>query len=125
MRSGSTLRLTAGSKYMQTRRCGSGMCTAAVGRSVRYCLVICLLALSGCGDVHLTGAVATPTVDPPSGTAFLSSLNVSIADPIPGTTIYYTTDGSTPTAASKVYRGPFAISATTTINAVAAGFGGA
>jgi lysophospholipase L1-like esterase len=92
---------------------------------MRSFLVICLLALSGCGDVHLTSAVAAPTVDPPSGTAFLSSLNVSIADAIPGATIYYTTDGSTPTAASKVYRGPFAISATTTINAIAAGFSGA
>ena len=101
------------------------MNTTTVERSLRYGLVICLLALSGCGDVHLTVALATPTVDPPSGTAFLSSLNVSIADGIPGTTIYYTTDGSTPTPASKVYRGPFAISATTTINAVAAGWGSA
>jgi lysophospholipase L1-like esterase len=101
------------------------MRTATVGRSMRYCLIICLVALSGCGDVHLTGAVATPAVNPPSGTAFLSSLNVSIAESIPGTTIYYTTDGSTPTTASKVYRGPFTIGATTTINAVAAGWGGA
>ena len=92
---------------------------------MRYCLVICILALSSCGDVHLTRAVATPTVNPPSGTAFLSSLSVSIAEAIPGMTIYYTTDGSTPTTASKVYNGPLAISATTTINAVAAGWGGA
>jgi lysophospholipase L1-like esterase len=105
-------------------KCAFDMSTAIVSRSIRYCLVICLLALLGCGDVHLNKALAIPTVNPPSGTAFLSSLNVSIAEDIPGTTIYYTTDGSTPTTASKVYRGPFAISSTTTINAVAVGWGG-
>src|SRR3984957_1874597 len=41
--------------------------------------------------------VATPTFSPASGASFTSSLSVSIADSTPGATIYYTTNGSTPT----------------------------
>ena len=38
---------------------------------------------------------------------------VTLTDASPGVTIYYTTDGSTPTAASKQYTGPITVSSTT------------
>ncbi|HEY4046493.1 MAG TPA: chitobiase/beta-hexosaminidase C-terminal domain-containing protein [Acidobacteriaceae bacterium] len=66
---------------------------------------------------------ATPTFTPASGTMFPSTLSVSIADTTPGTTIYYTTNGTTPTTSSSVYSGPIAISATTTIEAIATATG--
>ena len=65
---------------------------------------------------------ATPVFSPAPGT-YRSAQNVTLADTTPGATIYYTTDGSTPTTSSTVYSGPVAISATTTINAIAAASG--
>ena len=70
-----------------------------------------------------TPATAAPTFTPSSGT-FASSQAVTISDATPGAVIYYTTDGSVPTASSSVYQSPFTVSATTTVNAIAlaAGF---
>jgi Chitobiase/beta-hexosaminidase C-terminal domain/FG-GAP-like repeat/Beta xylosidase C-terminal Concanavalin A-like domain len=70
-----------------------------------------------------TPTVATPTLSPASGTNFSSTLSVSIADSTPGATIYYTTNGSTPTTSSAVYSGPITLSATTTIQALATASG--
>ena len=61
---------------------------------------------------------ATPTFWPPAGT--YSPTQIALADSTANSTIYYTTDGSTPTTSSTQYSGPVAISATTTINAIAA-----
>ncbi len=66
---------------------------------------------------------ATPTFSPASGTSFSSTLSVSIADTTAGAAIYYTTDGSIPTTGSQLYSGPFTISATTTVNAIATASG--
>jgi hypothetical protein len=66
---------------------------------------------------------ATPTFTPASGTSFSSTLSVSIADTTPGAAIYYTTDGSAPTTSSPLYSGPFSISASTTVNAIATASG--
>jgi Legume lectin domain/Chitobiase/beta-hexosaminidase C-terminal domain len=61
---------------------------------------------------------ATPVLTP--GTeSFNGSVSVSITDSTPGATIYYTTNGTTPTASSTQYTGAITVSATTTINAVA------
>ncbi len=61
---------------------------------------------------------ATPVLTP--GTeSFNGSVSVSITDSTPGATIYYTTNGTTPTASSTQYAGAITVSATTTINAVA------
>jgi len=68
----------------------------------------------------LLSPAATPSFGLPAGT-YSSTQSVSIADTSPGVTIYYTTNGSTPTASSTVYTGPISVSATTTIHAIAAG----
>jgi len=48
---------------------------------------------------------------------------VNIYDITPSATIYYTTDGTTPTTASAVYTGPIIVTATQTIRALAAASG--
>ena len=60
---------------------------------------------------------ATPTFSPEAG-AYDAAINVSISSTA-GTTIYYTTDGSTPNTSSSVYSSPIALSSNTTIKAIA------
>jgi hypothetical protein len=64
------------------------------------------------------GGVATPIITPASGT-YPPPISVSISDASPNSTIYYTTDGSTPTTMSTQYSKPFNISATSTVKALA------
>src|SRR3989441_11054129 len=52
-----------------------------------------------------------------------AAVSVTITDSTPGATIYYTTDGSTPTTASSAYTGPVPVTTTTTLKAMAAASG--
>ncbi len=65
-------------------------------------------------------AIAKPTITPSSGT-YTTAQTVTITNNAEGATIYYTTDGSVPTASSTVYSKPFELSAngTYTIKAIA------
>ncbi|HTV08382.1 MAG TPA: chitobiase/beta-hexosaminidase C-terminal domain-containing protein [Candidatus Aquilonibacter sp.] len=65
-----------------------------------------------------TGQLAPPTFSPVAGT-YNAVETVNIYDQSPGVSIYYTTDGSTPTTSSTLYAGPLTVSATETINAIA------
>jgi uncharacterized protein YidB (DUF937 family) len=65
---------------------------------------------------------AMPTLMPTSGT-FTGPQSAMIQDATPGATIYYTTNGTTPTTASTVYTGPFIVSATETLKAMAVASG--
>ena len=67
-------------------------------------------------------AAATPTFSPAAGT-FTSTQSVTIADTTPGATIYYTTNGTTPTLSSPVYGGAISVGSTTTIEAIAVATG--
>ena len=62
--------------------------------------------------------VDTPTFTPSSWDSG-STLSVTLATTTPGASIYYTTDGTTPTSASTAYSSAISLSATTTIKAVA------
>src|SRR6185436_16720110 len=66
--------------------------------------------------------VATPAISPAAGT-YVTSVTVSITDSTPGAVIRYTIDGSTPTPSSPVYAGPFAVTQTRTVKAMATASG--
>jgi len=61
---------------------------------------------------------ATPVISPAAGT-YTSVQSVTITDATAGATVYYTTNGTTPTAASAVYGGAISVSATETVEAIA------
>ena len=67
-----------------------------------------------------TGAppAAMPTFNPPAET-FSAPITVTIGDATTSAAIYYTTDGTTPTAGSSVYSGPITVSSTETLKAIA------
>jgi hypothetical protein len=86
--------------------------TASTGTATQTILNWTYMAAAG-------GAVATPTFMPPQGTYPTAPLSVGITDATPGATIYYTTDGSTPTMSSSVYSGAIAVGANETLRAFA------
>ena len=70
-------------------------------------------------DVVFTYSQASvPTFSPAAGT-YNSAQNVSLSCATSAATIYYTTDGSSPTTSSSVYSSPISVSSTTTIKAFA------
>lgn len=97
-------------------------------------LVASVIALSGCGGGTSSGngasagtssgqgattpTVATPSFTPGAGT-YTSAQNVTINDATAGATIYYTTNGTTPTTSSAVYGGAIPVMANEMIEAVA------
>jgi hypothetical protein len=66
---------------------------------------------------------ATPTINPASGTVSPTQA-ITISDATSGATIYYTTNGATPTiTSSEKYTGPFTLSTSSTVEAIAAANG--
>jgi hypothetical protein len=73
----------------------------------------------------MTGAtyvIAPPAAAPiltPGGGTYTAAQTVAISNATPGATIYYTSDGTTPTASSPQYAGAIAVAANQTIKAIA------
>src|SRR5207244_2424436 len=74
------------------------------------------------GSLSGVTQAAAPTFSPASGT-YTSAASVTVSDVTSGATIYYTTDGTTPTSASTVYTGPVGVTTTDTIQAIAVASG--
>ena len=83
-----------------------------------------LLDSNGIIRVMLANTVVTPSFSLASG-GYIGAQSVGIVCGTPGATIYFTTDGSTPTTGSSVYSGPITVptDATTTIKAYATSTG--
>ena len=69
-------------------------------------------------SVTLALTVATPTITPNGGN-FSGSVSVAMQTATSGASIYYTTDGSTPSQSSQLYTGAMNVTSDTTINAEA------
>lgn len=76
------------------------------------------------GNVSLHGAtleekkVVAPFIGP-NGSSLYSGEEIILSSKTAGATIYYTTDGSTPTTASQLYSAPFTLAASATVKAIA------
>jgi hypothetical protein len=66
--------------------------------------------------------LAAPTFSPVGGT-YSTPQTVTISDLTPGVTIYFTTNGTTPTTSSTIYTGPINVSWNQTVQAIAVGAG--
>ena len=106
---GSTLTFTGtGSVTVKAAQAGNSNYSAATPVSVTF-------------TVNSLGA-STPTFSPAFG-VYNTPQTVTLADVSPGVTIYYTTNGTIPTTASTKYTGPFTVSSTATVFALAVGNG--
>lgn len=86
-----------------------------------------LVGLVGCGGYGSGGMNSTPApapmFAPAAGAYSVPELTITVGDAQRGATIYLTTDGTTPSLNSPVYTGPFAITKTTRVQAIAAANG--
>jgi glucosylceramidase len=99
------------------------------------CAALLIVFATGCGGGSSSApppppppppaAAATPAFFPVPGAYSQTQAGqmVTLTDSTSGATIYYTTDGSTPTTASTIYANPITIMATATIKAIATASG--
>lgn len=88
-------------------------------------VVLSLVVSMGCGgygsgSMSMTPA-PPPVISPPAGT-YAGPQTITISDSL-RSTIYFTTDGTTPTLASPVYMAPFVLTSSAKVQAIAAANG--
>jgi glucosylceramidase len=96
-------------------------------RKFNFVLVFIAACIAGCGGsggttTPITPTAATPTFSPAAG-SFTAAQSVTLSDITSGASIYYTTDGTTPTTSSSLYSKAIPVSVTTTIEAIAVATG--
>jgi hypothetical protein len=79
-------------------------------------------AVASAGYTISPDATAAPAFNPAGG-SYTGTQTVTISDGTVGASIYYTLDGSAPSANSTLYTGPVSISQTTTLSAIAVASG--
>ena len=96
----------------------TGVQTATATASLDDTYVNVIVALKTTG----TPTVSTPTISPAAGT-YIYGQTVTLSDWTAGETIYYTTNGTTPTTSSTSYTSPISVSVTQTVEAIAVSSG--
>lgn len=88
---------------------------------------VCLLAIAtGCGG-YGSGMGTTPAPAPqiaPSSGMYATPLTVTISDSLQNAVIYVTTDGTTPSLSSPIYRGPISLTQSGVVKVQAIAFAG-
>jgi Chitobiase/beta-hexosaminidase C-terminal domain len=100
----------------------TGPITVQTTQTIRAIAVEYNYADSAVGAATYKILAATPAFSVPGG-VYTSPQTVSISDSTTGAKIYYTTNGSTPSASSTLYSGPITVSTTETIKAIASASG--
>ena len=73
--------------------------------------------MDGTGRALGMTAAPAPALAPAAGT-YATPLTVTIQDSLQGGVIYVTVDGSMPSLSSPIYRGPFTITQSATVQAI-------
>ena len=108
------MRFGANGSYATRTATGSIACTNAVfGDPIFGVAKACEYS-----DSAPAAAAAVPAFSPAGG-SYESAQTVTLSSGTAGASIYYTTNGSTPTTASTPYTGPITVSASTTVLALA------
>jgi len=102
----------------------TGPITVSTSETIAAVAVTSGLPLSqpAIANYQIGTVAATPEFSPAPGTYTLAQ-SVTITDAAPGATIYYTTNGTTPTTSSTKYSGAISVTATETIKALAVATG--
>src|SRR5271156_6566455 len=87
-------------------------------------IAACCFAFVSSASYASTKPTATPLFSPAAG-RYTTAQAVAISDDSSNATIYYTTNGTTPTTSSTKYMGPITVNATKTLKAMAVATGSA
>jgi hypothetical protein len=120
--SGITAALTPVSPAVSSTTTGS--VTLAVAASVATGVYPVVITATGGGHAHtaqilVAVQVAVAPVFSPAAGTYTTTQQVTLSDTTPGTVLYYTVNGTTPTASSTKYTGAIAVPATATLKAIA------
>lgn len=122
---GTTIYYTINGKYPNsTSTIYSGPITLASNSVVQAIAVSTGYSTSGISGTYSISAPAAAPTFSPSPSKYYSVQSVTLSDSTSGATIYYTTNGTTPTTSSTIYTGPITVASTQTIEAVAIAPGG-